>query len=284
MDRLRIFWRGALRRLDRLIEPLLKLEAFLTYLFLYLPIFVLVLYSFSAGRYALVWGGFSLKAYEKVLQDPEVSKALLNSVTVALSSTVMATALGTLLALALERQRFRAQQLIEGLTYLPILVPEIVMAVGLLLFFAQFFRPFLSSWGMELGPLPTVIAGHVAFSLSYVMVVVRARLQGFDRSLEEAAIDLGARPWQVFFRVTLPLLAPAILSGALLAFTLSLDDFYITYFSTTGGTGFQTLPLYIYFLQGRAGIPPQVNAVASLMLLASLGLIALALWLQRQRN
>ncbi len=284
MDRLRVFWRRAVRRLDGLIGPLLKLEALLVYLFLYLPIFVLVLYSFSAGRYALVWGGFSLGAYEKVLQDPEVSQALLNSLTVALSSTIIATALGTLLALTLERQRWRAQQLIEGLSYLPILIPEIVMAVGLLLFFAQFFRPFLSSWGMELGAFPTVVAGHVAFSLSYVMVVVRARLRGFDRSLEEAAIDLGARPWQVFCRVTLPLLAPAILSGALLAFTLSLDDFYITYFSTTGGTGFQTLPLYIYFLQGRAGIPPQVNAVASLMLLASLALIALSLLLQRQRN
>ncbi|MCI2429035.1 ABC transporter permease subunit, partial [Candidatus Acetothermia bacterium] len=104
----------------------------------------------------------------------------------------------------------------------------------------------------------------------------------FDRSLEEAASDLGARPWQVFYRVTLPLLAPAITSGALLVFTLSLDDFYITYFSTAGGTGFQTLPLYIYFLQGRAGIPPQVNAVAALMLLISLSLIALSLGLQRR--
>lgn len=276
--------RRPLRPLDHLMDLLVKLDVLLVYLFLYLPIFVLVLYSFSAGRYALVWGGFSLETYRKVLQDPEVAQALGNSLAVAFSATLIATALGTLLALALERSRFRGQALAESLSYLPILIPEIVMAVGLLLFFAQLFRPSLSLLGIELGPFPTVIAGHVAFSASYVMVVVRARLQDFDRSLEEAAIDLGARPWQVFYRVTLPLLAPAILSGALLAFTLSLDDFYITYFSTAGGTGFQTLPLYIYFLQGRAGIPPQVNAVAALMLLLSLSLIALSLWLQRHRG
>ncbi|MCI2431414.1 ABC transporter permease [Candidatus Acetothermia bacterium] len=278
----RTLWHQAARRFDHLIDLLVKLDALLVYLFLYLPIFVLVLYSFNAGRYAFVWGGFSLETYQKVLHDPEVAQALGNSLAVAFSATLIATVLGTLLALALERYRFRGQRVAEGLSYLPILIPEIVMAVGLLLFFAQFFRPSLSLLGLDLGPLPTVIAGHVAFGISYVMVVVRARLQDFDRSLEEAASDLGARPWQVFYRVTLPLLAPAITSGALLVFTLSLDDFYITYFSTAGGTGFQTLPLYIYFLQGRAGIPPQVNAVAALMLLISLSLIALSLGLQRR--
>jgi spermidine/putrescine transport system permease protein len=151
-------------------------------------------------------------------------------------------------------------------------IPEIVMAVGLLLFFAQVLRPLLDT----LSPLPAVIAGHVAFSISYVMVVVRARLRDLDRSLEEAALDLGATPAQVLRRVTLPLLTPAIISGALLAFTLSLDDFYVTYFSTTGGSGFKTLPLYLYALGGRAAIPPQMNAVATLMLLASLTLVALA--------
>ncbi|MCS6936452.1 MAG: ABC transporter permease [Candidatus Bipolaricaulota bacterium] len=271
-----------MRKLDRWIDLCIKIDAIFVYLFLYLPIFVLVLYSFSAGRYALVWGGFSLETYQKVLRDPEVAQALGNSVAVALSATLVATVLGTLLAIALERYRFRGQTLVESVSYLPILIPEIVMAVGLLLFFAQFFRPALGLVGLELGPFPSVMAGHVAFGLSYVMVVVRARLQHMDRSLEEAALDLGARPWQVFYRVTLPMLAPAILSGALLAFTLSLDDFYITYFSTAGGTGFQTLPLYIYFLQGRAGIPPQVNAVAALMLLVSLSLIALSLWMQRR--
>lgn len=282
MGRLKIFFRKCARRLDVLIGPILTLEALLTYLFLYLPIFVLILYSFSASRYALVWGGFSLEPYRRVLEDPQVARALFNSVIVGLSSTLIATMLGTVLAIALERYRFRARQALEELVYLPILIPEIVMAVGLLLFFAQFFRPLLSGLGVEPGPFPTVIAGHVAFSIAYVMVVVRARLKDIDRSLEEAAMDLGASPWQVFRRVTLPLLSPAILSGALLAFTLSLDDFYITYFSTTGGTGFQTLPLYIYFLQGRAGVPPQINAVASLMLLASLCLIALSLLLQRR--
>ena len=271
------------RALNGSIAVLLALDTLFTYLFLYLPIFVLIVYSFSASRYALVWGGFSLDSYRKLLEDPEVGQALVNSVIVGLIATLIATVLGTLLAIALERYRFRLQSAVEALVYLPIFIPEIVMAVGLLLFFAQFFRPMLGAMGLEASPLPTVIAGHVAFSISYVMVVVRARLKDFDRSLEEAAMDLGATPGQVFRRVTLPLLAPAILSGALLAFTLSLDDFYVTYFSTTGGSGFQTLPLYIYALQSRAGVPPQMNAVASLMLLVSLALIALSLLLQRRQ-
>lgn len=268
--------------LDKCIEPCLTLDAVLTYLFLYMPVVVLMVYSFSASRYALAWGGFSLDSYRKLLEDPEVGQALVNSVTVGLSATSIATVLGTLLALAVERSRLRFQGAVEALAYLPILIPEIVMAVGLLLFFVQFFTPMLNTLGLEIGPLPTVIAGHVAFSISYVMVVVRARLKDFDRSLEEAAMDLGATPGQIFRRVTLPLLAPAILSGALLAFTLSLDDFYVAYFSTAGGSGFKTLPLYIYALQGRAGVPPQMNAVAALMLLASLVLIALSLLLQRR--
>nr|BAL56203.1 ornithine carbamoyltransferase [uncultured Acetothermia bacterium]BAL59923.1 spermidine/putrescine transport system permease protein [Candidatus Acetothermum autotrophicum] len=267
---------------DRALEPILWLDTLLTYLFLYLPIGVLILYSFSASRYALVWGGFSLEAYAKLLTDPEIALALSNSVIVALVSTALATVLGTALALALERARLRFQGGVEVLVYLPIVIPEIVMAVGLLLFFAQVLRPLLSTLGLTLSPLPTVIVGHVAFSISYVMVVVRARLRDLDRSLEEAALDLGATPLQVLRKVTLPLLTPAIISGALLAFTLSLDDFYVTYFSTTGGSGFKTLPLYLYALQGRAAIPPQMNAAATVMLGASLMLIALALLVQRR--
>jgi spermidine/putrescine transport system permease protein len=261
---------------DRAIEPIVWLDTLLTYIFLYLPIVVLILYSFSASRYALVWGGFSLEAYRKLLTDPEIAPALGNSVIVASLSTAIATVLGTALALALERAHFRWQRSIEAFVYLPIVIPEIVMAVGLLLFFAQVLRPLLGTLGLTVSPLPAVIAGHVAFSISYVMVVVRARLRDLDRSLEEAALDLGATPAQVLRRVTLPLLTPAIISGALLAFTLSLDDFYVTYFSTTGGSGFKTLPLYLYALGGRAAIPPQMNAVATLMLLASLTLVALA--------
>lgn len=272
------------RWLDRSLEPLLVFDVWLTYIFLYLPMVVLLIYSFSASRYALVWGGFSLEPYRKILTDPEVLSALMNSVGVALASAIISTTLGTLLALALERQSVQLRGALEVLAYLPILIPEIVMAVGLLLFFTQVFRPLLSSVGVAVGPLPAVIAGHVAFSISYVMVVVRARLKDLDRSLEEAALDLGATPSQVFWRVTLPLLAPAIVSGALLVFTLSLDDFYITYFSTAGGSGFKTLPLYLYALQGRAGVPPQMNALAALMLAASLVLVALAFFVQRSRR
>lgn len=261
---------------------ILALDVLLTYIFLYLPIGVLVLYSFSASRYALAWGGFSLDPYRKLFTDPEIVLALSNSLLVGALATLLATVLGTMLALGLERARgWRAA---EALAYLPILMPEIVMAVGLLLFFTQIVRPLLGAVGIELGPLPAVISGHVAFSISYVMVVVRARLRDLDRSLEEAALDLGATPWQVLRRVTLPLLAPAIISGALLAFTLSLDDFYVTYFATTGGSGFKTLPLYLYALQGRAAVPPHVNALASLMMLVSLLLVSLATLVQRRRK
>ncbi len=272
---------GRLRQwADKILQLVLALDTLLVYIFLYLPIGVLVLYSFSASRYALVWGGFSLEAYRRVLTDPEIASALLNSMIVAASATAIATVLGSALALALERARVRGG--LESLVYLPIVIPEIVMAVGLLVFFAQVIRPALNTVGLELSPLPAVIVGHVAFTISYVMVVVRARLRDLDRSLEEAACDLGATPAQVLRYVTLPLLAPAIISGALLAFTLSLDDFYVTYFSTSGGSGFKTLPLYLYALQGRAAIPPHMNAAASLMLGISLILIALAFWVQRR--
>ncbi|MCE9584527.1 MAG: ABC transporter permease subunit, partial [Planctomycetes bacterium] len=169
-----------------------------------------------------------------------------------------------------------------ALAHLPLLVPEIVIAVGLLVFFARFLRPALGHFGLELGSLPAVVAGHVAFQIPYVMVVVRARLRDMDPSLEEAAFDLGASPLQAFLRVTLPFLMPAVVSGACLSLSLSLDDFYVTYFCTAGGSGFQTLPLHIYAMQGRAGMTPEVNALATLMLLASMGLVAVSLLLQRR--
>ncbi len=270
---------GRMKRvLDYGAALLLTLDALLTYIFLYLPIVVLILYSFSASRYALVWGGFSLEPYKKLLSDSEALRALGNSLIVGIISMGLSTLLGTLLALGLERGRAWGRRGIEVLAYLPIVLPEIVMGVGLLLFFAQVWRRI----GGEIGPLPTVIAGHVAFSISYVMVVVRARLRDLDPSLEEAALDLGATPAQVWRRVIIPLLMPAIVSGALLVFTLSLDDFYITYFSTTGGSGFKTLPLYLYALQGRTGVPPQMNALAALMLGTSLLFVALALLVQRR--
>ncbi len=269
---------GRMKRiLDRGLSVLMALDALLTYIFLYLPIVVVILYSFSASRYALVWGGFSLEPYKKLLSDHEALRALGNSLIVGSISMGLSTLLGTLLALGLERGRAWGRRGIEVLAYLPLVMPEIVMGVGLLLFFAQVWRRLVG----ETDPLPTVIAGHVAFSISYVMVVVRARLRDLDRSLEEAALDLGATPAQVWRRVTIPLLMPAIVSGALLVFTLSLDDFYVTYFSTTGGSAFKTLPLYLYALAGRAGVPPQMNALAALMLGASLLFVALALLGQR---
>ncbi|MBI2921610.1 MAG: ABC transporter permease [Planctomycetes bacterium] len=249
--------------------------------FLWAPIAVLAAYSFTASRHATVWGGFSLAWYARVFENPALGPALGNTLAVGLASATLATALGTALALSLERRRAPA---LDALAHLPLLVPEIVMAVGLLVLFARFLRPALAPLGLEFSSLPAVVAGHVAFQIPYVMVVVRARLKDLDPSLEEAALDLGATPAQAFLRVTLPFLAPAVLAGACLSLSLSLDDFYVTYFCTAGGSGFRTLPLHIYAMQGRAGMTPEVNALATLMLGASMGLVGVSVWLQRKSH
>ncbi len=202
--------------LDSLITPLLALNALLVYSFLYLPIAVLVLFSFSASRYASMWGGFSLEWYARLFHNPDIARALLNSLLIAAATTLIATILGTLAALGLERvaDRRRASQYDAALT-LPILMPDIVQGIALLLFFVLVFNGLehVFDWRPTLGRT-TVIIAHVAFAISYVAVVVRARLSGMDKRLEEAAMDLGADEWQVFQRITLPLIWPGVLSGA----------------------------------------------------------------------
>jgi spermidine/putrescine transport system permease protein len=268
--------------LDRLIEPILALNALLAYTFLYVPIAVLVLFSFSASRYASIWGGFSLEWYAKLFHNPDISQALLNSLLIAAATTLIATVLGTLAALGLERfpDRRRAPHYDAALT-LPILVPDIVQGISLLLFFVLVFN------GLErvLGSRPTlgrmtVIIAHVVFAISYVAVVVRARLSGMDKMLEEAAMDLGADEWQVLQRITLPLVWPGVLSGGLLAFTLSLDEFVIAFF--TSGPGATTLPIQVWSMVKR-GVTPEINALSALMLLVSIALITASALLQRRR-
>jgi spermidine/putrescine transport system permease protein len=259
----------------------LRGHAALVLAFLWAPVAVLALYSFSAGRYATQWSGFSLQWYARLFDNPALAKALFNTAAVGLSSAALATALGTLLALALERRR---SAVLEALVHLPLLVPEIVVAVGLLVFWARLVRPALGAAGLELGSLPAVVAGHVAFQIPFVAVVVRARLRDFDPALLEAALDLGATPARAFARVVVPFLAPALASAACLALSLSLDDFYITYFSTAGGSGFSTLPLHVYVMQGRSGMTPEVNALATLMLLSSTLLVALSLLLRPSKG
>lgn len=232
---------------------------------LHLPVLVLVLYSFNSAKYSAEWSGFTWHWYARLLERPDILRALRLSLTVAATSTLIATALGTLVALALARRTFRGKRAVEGGLYLPIVTPEVVAGISLLILFAAFRIP--------LG-VGTVIVAHTAFCLPFVAVVVLARLRGMDRSLEEAALILGADEVSAFWRVTLPLLSPGIVAGALLAFTLSLDDFVITFF--VAGPGSTTLPVLVYSMV-RRGIEPTINAASAvLIVLSTLAVLAAA--------
>ncbi len=245
--------------------PLLGAFSALTYLFLYAPILVLVVFSFNRGRLTAQWEGFTLEWYEKLVQNPQILASLRNSLVVAAATTVACTVLGTAAALAFFRHRFKREAALDALITLPIVVPEIVLASSLVLLFAAL--------GLRLGFL-TVILAHVAFAVSYAVVVVKARLAGFDRSLEEAAMDLGATPFQTFWLVTLPQIAPGVLAAALLVFSLSIDDYVITSF--VAGVGATTLPIQIYSMV-RTGITPEINAISSMLLVAT-SLLLYASW------
>ncbi|MCX7624062.1 MAG: ABC transporter permease [Thermomicrobium sp.] len=260
---------------------LLWLNVLSTFVFLYAPIVVMSIFSFNASRQMQVWMGFTLDWYARMVHDERVRVAAENSLVIALVSTLVSTVIGTLTAMALERTRFRVKRLYEGAMYLPIIVPEIVMAIALLVFFNLSFSWLDRLFGLQLNfGLGTITIAHIAFSFPFVAVVVRARLADFDRTLEQAAQDLGANDWQTFRYVTLPLLMPGIIAGALLAFTLSIDDFVITFFNA--GVGSTTLPLEIYG-RVRRGITPDVNALSTVMLLASIVLVLGSLAFQRRR-
>jgi spermidine/putrescine transport system permease protein len=261
--------KGQKRRRGRWLNRLLSLHGVLGYVFLYAPIVILVIFSFNASRFASDWRGFTLHWYARLFGNEAIAAALKNSLIAALSSTLISTVFGTMVALAMERYNFWGKLPFDALLYLPIIIPDIAMAVMLLLFFV------LTKVGLG---LITIIISHVAFNISFVAVVVRARLAYFDITLEEAAQDLYANEWQTFRRVTLPLIMPGILGGALLAFTLSIDDFVITFF--TAGPGSTTLPLRIYSMV-KLGVTPEINALSSMMLLASMVLVFLSLLLQR---
>lgn len=255
------------------------------YLFLYLPIILVVIFSFNDSRSTAIWSGFSTRWYIEMAQDDQVILALWNSLLVAVISTMISTIIGTLAAMAMERYRFYGQLMMDAILYLPIIIPDIAMAIMLLLFFNLSgigFEPWRISLGGINFAIPySVIIGHVAFNISFVAVVVRARLANMDPSLEEAAGDLYANPWQTFWRVTLPMMMPGIVGGALLAFTLSLDDFVITFF--TSGAGFNTLPVRVYGMI-KKGVTPKINAVSTVMLAASLILVLISLVARRGGN
>jgi spermidine/putrescine transport system permease protein len=260
-------------------ERLLAGNAWLVFAFFYAPIVVLVVFSFNANENVGIWTEPSLRWYREVFRDEAVMGALRNSLIVAAISTTVATILGTMAALALERFRFRGQRVYDGLLYLPIIIPEVTMAVMLLLFFAQGFQWLDSAigWSPTFG-IGTISLSHIAFNISFVAVVVRARLGQLDPRLEEAAADLYATRWQAFRRVTLPLILPGVAGGALLALTLSLDDVVITNF--VAGPGSTTLPVYVFGLV-RRGVTPLINAVSVIMLAASMVLVAVSFGFQR---
>jgi len=259
---------------------LLGLNAALVFAFLYVPILILVLFSFNSSRFGASWTGWTLDWYRELFADRRIADAFRTTMVIATISTAVSTVLGTMLALALERYSFRGRNAVDASIYLPIVIPDIVMAVSLLAFFSLLFR-FVAGLGLGIRTgLGTVIVSHIAFSISYAAVTVRTSLRNFDLRLEEAAQDLGATPWQTFWRVTLPLIMPGILGGALIAFTLSLDDFVVTFF--TAGPGVNTLPLEVYG-RVRRSITPEINAVSTLMLLASVVLVMVSLVVQRRR-
>jgi spermidine/putrescine transport system permease protein len=238
--------------------------------FLYLPLLILALYSFNESRINAVWSGFTFDWYLSLFKNRRVLEALTNSLIVAVASTLVSTILGTTAAIALNKYQYKYKNVINGLLYLPILIPEIVMGLSLLVLFSQAHIP--------LGKTSLILA-HITFCVSFVVITVNARLEGMRPELEQAAMDLYATPFQTFRYVTLPLAMPGIVAGALMAFTLSIDDFIISFF--VAGPNSTTLPLYIYAMVKR-GISPEINALSTLLMLATIVLVVLAQILQPQ--
>jgi len=236
----------------------------LVYVFLYTPIAVLMILSFNKAGMPTAWTGFSTEWYGRLLESPKIIAAARNSLIVAIASTLIATTIGTLLALGVERRKASAG--LDALLFAPMIIPDIVLAIALLSFFT-----FLK---FSLG-LHSIILAHVVFNIAFVCAVVRARLKSFDWSLTEASRDLGAGAVTTFLRITFPLIWPAVIAAALLAFTLSVDEFIIAYFTAGAGQGSTTLPMQIYAMI-RFGVTPEINAMATIILLVSFILVLLA--------
>ena len=239
----------------------LWLAAILAYVFLYAPLAIVVVYSFNDSRLNAQWVGFTLDWYRKLFADEEMLIAARNSLLIGVVASAVSTVLGTMAGFAMYRYKLR---LLPIMVVAPIAIPEILMGVSLLIFFVAI--------NLTLG-LVSITLAHIAFCIGFVAIVVRSRLAGMDESLVEAARDLGATPWRAFRRITLPLIMPGVIAGALMAFTLSIDDFVVTYF--TAGADALTLPLKIYTMV-KISVTPEVNAVSTLLMLLTLALIVLA--------
>ena len=261
----------------------------INYFFLWAPIAVLIAFSFNDAASVSAWRGFTTRWYEGIFaagagggsfQTQKLLEALGNSLIVSFTAASIATVIGTMLALAIHRGRFPGKRVVDAVLYLPVVIPEITQGVSLAIFFSILFDYFQSLTGTRVTPgFATIIIAHVAFNISYVVIVVRARLATMSENLEEAANDLGANHFQTFWRITFPLLLPGIVAGALLALTLSLDDYVVTFF--TKGVGDDTLPIFVYGLL-KQRVSPEINAISTLMILASTLLVGLSLLLQRR--
>lgn len=236
-------------------KRILFFYSLLVFIFFYVPIIILMVFSFNDSKVGTTWTGFTFDWYRKLVSDTPILDATRTSLIIAVVTTLIACVLGTLAALAIHKYKFPGKKILDFLFYIPVVIPDIIIGVSLLA---------LYGWlHITLG-LQTVIPGHVAITTSYVMFVVLARLHGFDQSLEEAARDLGANPWQAFWKVVFPLIFPGILAGALLSFTISLDEFVISFF--TSGPGSNPLPVLIYSMV-RKGVSPEINALSTILIL-----------------
>ncbi len=258
------------------MKRLLSLYAWLVFAFLYLPIVIIVALSFNQSRFGVRFTGFTFDWYIRLFNNERILEYLTNTLIVAVVSTVVSTILGTLLAIGLVRFQFRWQEALRYLLYVPVVVPDVVMGISLLLLFDVV----RDAIGWPRLSLFTIILAHISFQIAYVTLVVRARLMLLDPALEEAAKDLGATPWQTFREVMLPLIMPGVVAGALLAFSLSLDDFVVTFF--TAGPGSTTLPLYIYS-SVKLGVSPEIHALSSLMVGLTILILLLGTLFWRKR-
>lgn len=256
----------------RLSDWALRLVAWWVLFYLFVPLVVIVVFSFNApvGKFNLIWHGFSLDAWSDPFKYPQLTDALKTSLQVAAVSTVIATVLGTFVAIALVRQRFRGSEGVNLFLVIPLTAPEVVLGSSLLTLFLGL------HWSTGFA---TIIIAHVMFQISFVALTVKARVRGFDWTLEDASMDLGATPTRTFFRVTLPLIVPGIIAAAMLSFALSLDDFIITYFNS-GST--VTYPLYVNSAV-KAGLPPQIDVLATMILVASIVLLGVGTLYRRRR-
>jgi len=254
----------------------LRLVFLVALLFLYAPILTLIAFSFNDSRRNIVWRGFTMKYYEKALKNDGLIEAFVNSLTIAFISTLIAVLLGAMVAVLLWRFRFPAKAPYEGAMALPIVIPEICMGVAMLAFFSRTGWPTDLPWPLNLG---SITIAHVSFSFPFAAMVIRARLVNFNRELEEAAKDLGASEWETFRDVLIPYMKPGLVAGGLLAFTLSLDDFVITFF--TSGPDTVTFPVKVYSMV-RFSVTPEVNAASAVLIVITIALTATAMWLQNR--